>query len=70
MFFIFVTNDTLFFGDLPIYCEVRITQQKTTFRLRVVEVVAFIGEDSRLTQDGETMRKATRDEELTMVLRT
>ena len=65
---VFFTDDTQVLGYLPIDRQVRIVQQDTSVRFGMVEVVAFIVEDSRLTQYGETMRKTFRDKELTFVL--
>ena len=68
MFGIFGTDDTEFFGDLPIDREVGIVKEDTSVCLGMVEVVAFIGEDRLIAQHGEAVCKTAWDEELAFVL--
>lgn len=68
MFGIFVADDTCLLRNLPVYRQVRIVQQYTSVGLRMVQIVTFIGKDSRLAQYGETVCKALWHKELPFIL--
>ena len=65
---ILLADDAELLRHLPINSETRVTQQQTTIRLRMIEIVAFIGKNSLVAEYGETMCKTARNEELTFVL--
>lgn len=68
MFGVLLADNTLVLGNLPVNSQIRVVEQDTTVSLGVIEIIAFIGEDGRLAQHGETMRKTFGDEELTVIV--
>lgn len=68
MFGIFLAEDTCFRRNLPVDSEVGVAQEQPSVRLGMVEIVAFVGEDRFLAEDGETVCKPPRDIELAVVL--
>ena len=68
MFGIFGTQYPQIFRHLPIDRQIRVVEQNTAVRLRMIEVVAFIGEDSLIAQHREPVRKTARNIELPFVL--
>jgi len=70
MFGIFGADDTQFFRHLPIDSQIRVVQQQSAIRFRMIEVIAFVGEDGLVAEHRETMCKALGDEELTLVILT
>ncbi len=66
---VFLGEDTLLCRHLPVNVQFGVAEEQSTIRLRMVEVVALVGEDGRLAEDGEAVGKASWYEELTMVVR-
>ena len=58
----------LFLGQAPVDSQRWIVPSYGTFSLRCIKVVAFILENHLLAQHTEAMRKATWNEELTMII--
>ena len=68
MVFVLLREDHLIRRHLPIDIERGVGKEYSTVGFGVVELVAFISEDSRFAQHGETMRKALGDKELAVIL--
>ena len=65
---VFVGENPLVGGYLPIDSEGGVGEQDASFRLGVIEVVALIHEEGRLTQHTESVCKTARYEELPTVV--
>ena len=63
-----IHEDCLFRGDSPVDAEALVCYGDTVVCFRMVELIALILEDGSLTQYGETVSEAFRNEELTMIL--
>lgn len=68
MTFVFIAQNPQILRDLPIDGQIGIIQQNTAVRLRMIEVIAFVGEDSLVAQHRESVRKSARNIELPLVL--
>ena len=66
---VFLGEDTLLCGHLPVNVQFGVAEEQSTICLGMVEIVALVGEDGCLAEDGETVGKASWYEELTMVVR-
>ena len=65
---VFVGENPLVGGYLPIDSEGGVGEQDASFRLGVIEVVALIHEEGCLTQHSESVCKTARYEELATVV--
>ena len=68
MLLIFIAQYPQFLGHLPLDRQVRVVEQYAAVRLGVIEVVAFIGEDSLVAQHREPVREPARNKKLPFVL--
>lgn len=66
--FVLLAQYPQFFGYLPINRQIRVAEQDPAIRLRMVQVIALVRKNRRLTQYRKTMRKTLGDEELQVVL--
>ena len=58
----------MFCWDLPINTEGIVENADATIGFWVIKVITLVLEDGGLGEDGKTMGKALRDEELTMIV--
>lgn len=65
---IFLGEIGMFCRNLPINAEGIIEDADATIGFRMIEVITLVLEDGSLGENGETMGKALRDEELTMIV--
>ena len=68
MFGILFTQNSMFGRNTPINAQRTVQNADTTVSFRMIEIITFILEDSRFTQDRKTMSKPLRNEELAMII--
>lgn len=68
MLLVLVADDAEVFGNPPVDGQVWIVEQYAAIGFGMIEIIAFIGKDSLLAQDGKAMCKTFGDEELALVL--
>ena len=65
---VFLAEYRLFYWYAPINAKRLILDIDAAISLRMIELVALVLEDGGFGENGEAMGKATRDEELTMIV--
>lgn len=65
---VLLTQESILCWNLPIDAEGVILDTDATISLRMIELIAFVLEDSGLRENSEAMGKTTRDEKLTMIV--
>ena len=65
---VFVTEDGMGSGDVPVDTQGVIKDADASVRLGVIELITLVLEDGCLTEDGKAMGKAFGNKELPMVI--